>query len=240
MNAVVIHHAGFPPASGGRRLPALGSGDRRAFTLIELLVVIAIIAVLATLVTGLTVGAKDRRVRSRIKTELAEIALAIEQYKKVHGVYPPDNTNTNDPPPNWLLRYSAVSSLYHELSTSNTIPSPVFPQPDYDFVTNAFRVAGFVNAVDLPTSKNFVRRLKPSRHALVDHDDNPATPGLLMFVVPVDGDRMAPGTDGQGKAGRFNVIHYSSTDPLHNVETFDLWVEVIINGQPVEIGNWKE
>jgi len=62
----------------------------RAFTLVELLVVIAIIGVLATLITAAAVASRQYVKVGVIKTEMHSIVMAIEEYKNIHGEYPPD------------------------------------------------------------------------------------------------------------------------------------------------------
>jgi prepilin-type N-terminal cleavage/methylation domain-containing protein len=105
-----------------------------AFTLIELLTVIAIIALLAALITWGTTAAGSRKVETRVKTELAGFELAIEDYHKNYGFYPPSNSNDVTLPP-----------LYYELT--GTEPSPA--------AKTFFSFAGSMN-----TNKNFMRELK--------------------------------------------------------------------------------
>lgn len=53
---------------------------RKGFTLIELLVVIAIIGILAALIIVSLAGARDKATDTKYKTNLGNIALAMEQY----------------------------------------------------------------------------------------------------------------------------------------------------------------
>ncbi len=64
--------------------------SRRAFTLVELLVVVAIIGILATLITSAATAARQYVKVARIKMQLYQIEMAIEQYKNKYGEYPPD------------------------------------------------------------------------------------------------------------------------------------------------------
>src|SRR4051794_28274562 len=77
-----------------------------AFTLIELLIVVAVIAILASLVLPITHTLQKIKIRSRTRTEMAQIISAIEIYKDKHNVYPPDNPRD----PNF------INQLYYELS----------------------------------------------------------------------------------------------------------------------------
>lgn len=63
---------------------------RKGFTLVEMLVVITIIGMLSALITGAVMGALRAAKRSRIKTELGQVAIAVEDYKTKYGEYPPD------------------------------------------------------------------------------------------------------------------------------------------------------
>jgi prepilin-type N-terminal cleavage/methylation domain-containing protein len=59
-----------------------------AFTLVELLVVIAIIGILAALITAAGVSAIGKAQQSRIKTEMDQMAMALQTYKDTNGSYP--------------------------------------------------------------------------------------------------------------------------------------------------------
>lgn len=68
---------------------------RRGFTLIELLVVIVIIALLAALSTGAFMAARKSVRQGLIATEIAQIAMALDDYKTKYGEYPPDLSDEN-------------------------------------------------------------------------------------------------------------------------------------------------
>jgi prepilin-type N-terminal cleavage/methylation domain-containing protein len=108
------------------------------FTLVELLVVISIIAILAGLLVYLLPGITEKKVRGRVKTELAMLVMALNTYKEKNGFYPPHNPDTNRPAP-----------LYYELT--GTRPDPV-----------ALNLLGVVDTVN---SNNFCQGLKPSAYA---------------------------------------------------------------------------
>lgn len=65
---------------------------KQGFTLVELLVVIVIIGILAGLITVAVSAALGSAKRTRILTEINELATAIEQYKGEYGSYPPNTT----------------------------------------------------------------------------------------------------------------------------------------------------
>ena len=136
----------------GRRIRASG------FTLVELMVVIAIIGILAGLIVYLLPGVKEKQVRGRVKTELALLTMAINNYKEKNGFYPPDNPNTNGPSP-----------LFYELTGT----------PPHNMIVNQLGI------VDIVNSNNFCPGLKPSAYA---GDPNGSPPLLLTnLLVPYKG-----------------------------------------------------
>lgn len=71
-------------------------GPRPAFTLVELLVVIVIIGILAALVTAAAIAGRGAARRAAIKTQISDLASALEQYKTNYGEYPPDFAGLDD------------------------------------------------------------------------------------------------------------------------------------------------
>jgi prepilin-type N-terminal cleavage/methylation domain-containing protein len=68
----------------------------RGFTLVEVLVVIAIIGILVGLLVPAIMAAQVRARQTVVKTEMQQIAMAIENLKSSVGQYPPDGTSTTD------------------------------------------------------------------------------------------------------------------------------------------------
>src|SRR3954464_7335540 len=62
----------------------------RAFTLVELLVVITIIGILAALITVAAIGALKKAQEARIKAEINQLAVAVDDYKTKYTAYPPN------------------------------------------------------------------------------------------------------------------------------------------------------
>ncbi|MGC1273831.1 MAG: DUF1559 domain-containing protein [Planctomycetaceae bacterium] len=70
---------------------------RRGFTLIELLVVIAIIAVLIALLLPAVQQAREAARRTQCKNNLAQIALALQNYEMAFETLPPGTVNATGP-----------------------------------------------------------------------------------------------------------------------------------------------
>lgn len=84
------------PASRDRIRTLAARSQRRGFTLVELLVVIVIIGILAGLTVGGVQVARQAARRAVIKTEIGQLAMALERYKNEVGEYPPDFTCLNE------------------------------------------------------------------------------------------------------------------------------------------------
>ena len=97
----------------------------RAFTLIELLAVIAIIAILAGLLLNTAGYIQKKGAMSRAETEIAALAVALENYKTDNGEYPQGNnvSGVNAPGSNTFLLNSLMPTngkVYFEFNKSMT------------------------------------------------------------------------------------------------------------------------
>lgn len=192
------------------------------FTLVELLVVIAIIGILAGLIVYALPSITEKKVRGRVKTELALLVMAINNYKSKMGFYPPDSPG------------SGTNALFYELTgtTRDTNRWVFIDKYDGELTTNAigtfFGTSGFLNSFDLQgpdpeRRQNFLPNLKQAAYNPIPGND------VRLLVVPY-----------KGSGGDFNPWHYNSSNPRHNPEGFDLWAEVVVGGKTVVIGNWKD
>jgi prepilin-type N-terminal cleavage/methylation domain-containing protein len=68
----------------------MGLSPSRGFTLVELLTVIVIIGMLVAMITAAAIPARNYVRNARMKTEITQLALALEAFKTEFGDYPPD------------------------------------------------------------------------------------------------------------------------------------------------------
>ena len=216
---------------------------RLAFTLIELLVVIAIMAVLAALIIPITGAVTRHKLRNRTRTELKSIESAIVNYKAKKGYYPPDNPNAAIP----------LNQLYYELS-GTVFSNGVYTTLDGNAsvtvsqqLPGSFglksKVSGFVNTTkgagdEGMLAQKFIRDLKPAQVETM-------TSGIKILVGSVGWPPnlpqiLQPGPPiGPLKPG-VSPFQYVSTNPTNNPTSFDLWIDIFVQGKTNRICNWSD
>ncbi len=214
---------------------------RRAFTLIELLVVIAIMAVLAALIIPITGVVTRHKLRSRTKAELNLIASAIQNYKSQKGYYPPDNPRNGN----------FLNQLYYELS-GTTYNNGLYTTLDGNSTLNPALISGplygkgFQGIVNTTkgggdegmAAQKYIRDLKPAQVAELKSGvkilvgsvgwENPAS---QWVQVSPGGPALKPG---------LAPICYVSTNPTNNPNSFDLWIDIMVQGRTNRICNWSD
>ena len=211
-----------------------------AFTLVELLLVIAVIGTLAGLILGVMPAMGKKAIASRAQAEMAQLSIAIEAYKAKLGFYPPDNPSNAVP-----------NQLYFELA--GTVQTNVDGEPGFvtlDGTARAkstslpyyFGVSGFVNSSTSTRSTdeaaaaiNFLKTgLKPDQVGANTIGPDLGTIKVLSF---------SGGSPGiiNSKLGNpaINPWCYVSSHPTNNPGSYDLWVDVAVNGTTNRISNWN-
>ncbi len=235
----------------------------RAFTLIELLVVISIIGTLASLVVGLAPTVSERMKEARIKSELAELQVAIDAYKAKFGIYPPDNGKFLNGPLSEAETetFSALNPLYYELSgifVDNTnrvfVTADTKQQLGATDILRIFGRDGFVNAVPLNRRRSFTHRINDRQHAGISRKSDAGGLEVLAvgfitdstgkrgsgFTWPTDNKSLAQNPTPVPANPGLSPWHYVSTSPVHNPEGYDLWAEYFVRGERRVLANWKQ
>ena len=231
--------------TGNKRSLAKGAGTtfRGAYTLVEMLIVIAIIGVLAAMTFPAMRGIKAAQIRTRARGELVKVETAIENYKTKQGYYPPDSA------PNYV-----VNQLYYELlGTTNvgTAGAPVYQTLDGSarisaatfssvFSTN---VSGIMNCTrggggdEGASARAYLNNLKPSQFLTITNGVSP-TPACTVLGAALVGPQMLGNYGTQ--LSSINPWRYNSSSPRYNTKSFDLWIDVSINGKTYRICNWSD
>ena len=208
-----------------------------AFTLIELLVVIAIIAILASLVIPIGRAVNRHKIRSKVRGELAAVELAVESYKAKMGHYPPDNPDNPRLNPLYFELAGTIftNNAYQTLDGAGRIIAVDLPM--------AFgpKVTGLINATqpsasdEARTATRFLRDLKPGQVGLLKTNAVDRANILLCSVPwPIDPNYPIAGHPGM------NPVRYNSSSPTNNPNSFDLWIDVVIDGKTNRFSNWSK
>jgi len=211
--------------------------NRAAFTLIELLVVISIIGLLAGFTIPVLKMAKAGQYKKVVRGELELIETALENYKAKYGAYPPGNSAN-----------SLLPQLYYELSgTTNTgsyfVTLDGSSQIKVGDVVTTYGVGGFVNCTkgsgeDDTRAKNFLSGISQKMffYQWTNNMANGIYTTLLVTSVNGPDDKYHPlnPTTGTGP----NPFRYVYPG-VNNPNGYDLWVQLVINGQTNLICNWS-
>jgi prepilin-type N-terminal cleavage/methylation domain-containing protein len=250
---------------GRRGRPTTPDAARaKAFSLIEMLVVIAVIGILASMIFPVTKAVSRAKTKSRTKAELEQVVTAIEIYKSKRGQYPPDNHFQNTG-----LLNPYINPLYYELvgTTNNGVyyqPSDGRPAVNTAAIDSALHpgyvggVSGFVNSTTGENVEegprvvhclmgtlgaNQVGQIAGGFNVLVCSVPLPAGLPLRLWPNLAGNPAPYPGS-AQLNAGStggpwYCAWRYNSSNPTNNPSTYDLWVDVIINGRTNRFSNWS-
>ena len=99
------------------------------------------------------------------------------------------------------------------------------PLREYLSISSAFGADGFINSNwKADDAKNFFPTLKTAQQVNTN-----LIPGVGLLGISV-----------KGPSGTFCPLFYNSSNPTHNQNGFDLWVDVTLNGKTQTLGNWKK
>lgn len=214
-----------------RQVKPVGQGTV-AFTLIELLVVIAIIGIIAAMTVGVIASASGKRDESAAKAQLAKIQLALEDYKKKFGSYPPDE-------PTWAAANPFWNPLAYELGGMRRSGVNFVSESDPNhavtlaMVGSYFSLAGFVNQ-DGTRAKSFLN-LKGGSSKTADYvlltNGVPGMPAVMLLQVAAE----HPDPTQTVNVWRYRAYPVNG----HNPKSYDLWAELKKKGGTNIVGNWK-
>jgi prepilin-type N-terminal cleavage/methylation domain-containing protein len=251
-------------ASPSNRAEIASPQRRAAFTLIELLTVISIIAILAGLLVGLAPAAGVKMREARVRAELNQLLVAIDEYKSKYGFYPPDGLYTQGPLKGQAN--PALSPLYYELTGMQVIKPTqsdgYFQSLDSEITLRSAEIQLVFGRDGIANSSPERRRVltqsfKPKQHEGLFPTTVAGKPDIDLLVVPVPWPRTQPPviTEFGGTTQGLNPWRYVSSNPTNNPTTFDLWAEFFSGVEDVRnssgqvtgkrpkkviIGNWKQ
>ena len=205
--------------------------------------VIAVISILASMMFPIGKALNRIKMKARVQAELTQIETAIQSYKAKLGTFPPDN------PANPL-----VNQLYYELSgtivtnaggsarfyltldgtsrlSADAATFQTYFGPKVSGIMNTTRAAGDEGVFAV----NFLKgALRPDQIAILPT-------GAKALVTSLRWPEGHPYHPVQGAAFKtVNPWRYNSTNPTNNPGTYDLWVDVIIDGKTNRFGNWSK
>lgn len=204
-----------------------------AFSLIELLVVISIIGVIAGFTLVVLKPVKATQYKKVATAEMNHLETALENYKAKYGAYPPGNGNS-----------SVMPQLYYELSgTTLNGNGTAFTTLDgsatitTNDVSTSYGVGGFVNCTkggteDGTTAQNFLPGLSVKEIMGSVTNNGVAT---TILVTSVGGPDAAYKPLAKSGINPFRYVYPG----VNNPGGYDLWVQLVINGQTNLICNWS-
>jgi type II secretory pathway pseudopilin PulG len=215
-----------------------------------MLVVIAVIALLASLIFPVTKAINKNKILNTAKVEMRQIESRIESYKAKLGYYPPDNPGL--PATNQL--YFELIGTYLTNATPGGIPfaggvyvtldgSAYIPPGKSGPFQAAFgqntTVSGFMNCTrgtggdEAATAVNFCKDISAAQFATLAFPSFNVLAGY--FGAPMAGPIMM--VDSSGK--KLNPWRYNSSSPTNNPNSYDLWIDVLIDNKTNRICNWS-
>lgn len=174
------------------------------------------------------------RVREETRRELEVLTRAIAEYKTRLGTYPPDHLVSDHP----VVVDSVTNPLLYELS--GTV---------YDSTNDAFWPLGHFPGISRKLVKKFFNESTFKNSAakaelITQFIHSTDIPGTLGVSEKPDVGVLAFFPNWQGidpeLIGEFSLApwRYNCSAPVHNPQSYDLWIEVPVSGIKIVVGNW--
>lgn len=174
------------------------------------------------------------KVREETGRELRLLIQAISEYKSRLGCYPPDHLVSQNP----LVVDSITNQLLYELlgtvydSTNDAFfPVAHFPSISTKLVKEFFNVSSFKNSAGRPELvKQFIH--SGDIPGTLGVREKPEV-GVLAFFPNWEG--IEPDL-----LQEFSLApwQYNCSKPVHNPNSYDLWIEVPVSNSKILVGNW--
>jgi hypothetical protein len=191
------------------------------------------------LLMPITKGLTRQRIRKVAYTELNEMETVIQAYKAKNGYYPPDNpTNALINPLYFELEGSVLSGgIYQTLDGGGKMAAAS--------VQTYFGVGGFANSStsaqgsdDKPAPGSFLKDLKPNQSGEI-------ASGIKLLVCSVgwtgpQGTSPIPIPPALPSAASLAPWQYVSSSPTNNPNSYDLWVDLYMDGKTNRFSNWSK
>jgi len=184
-------------------------------------------------ILDLRVQAAMPKVCAAIREQRHELLSAIDAYKALFGVYPPDHVVSRQP----IVVDALKNPLLYELAgiiynpTNKMFQLGSLKAVEADYVKEFFQCDGFKNCGEKPEQiKRFLTAVDlPARQ--LHHD-----PDVFAVGFFIRDERIPPEVEWEFDVGSWR---YVSSSPTNNPGKFDLWIEVKTKNRTVTIGNWN-
>ncbi len=195
----------------------------RAFTLIELLIVVAIIGILAAIAVPNFLEAQIRSKVSRVRSDLATLATAIESYRVDHNAYPEGTDNPANYPQEIATFLGSLAPGYYTFRTRGAAGQKV----GIDFHGITTPIAYISSVPSDPFARQAAGFLTYCYRNAKDRKN-----GWILTSVGPDTDLLAP--DGRGNTDATNPLSTAadSKSPARLADINEREVIHFIEGNP--------
>jgi hypothetical protein len=170
------------------------------------------------------------QVIGEVRKQRDELAAAIEAYKKQYGSYPPTVGVGGKTQPEMNSLFYELVGTRHDDAKENFFDPTQKQALRAEDLERIFGVRCFTNTLPFPSwPTDFLSPRQLGRKELVE--------GTGVFGVGFN----ESGVPEEAAVDfKFSPWRYDALQPRHNINRFDLWIEVDVPGQHYTIGNWPE